>query len=275
MLGPAVLLVSIGLIIPLIQTIVFSFKDANSVKYVGFSNFSYIFRHEQTALYNTLLWMLIVPVLTTLLGLFLAVLLDRMKHESIPKSILFMPMAISLVGASIIWKFIYAYAPANQPQIGLLSNIVRAFGGTPPDWILNNPLNNFLLMIIFVWVQTGFCMVILSAAIKAVPSEIMEASALDGAHGLKQFRQVTFPMIRPTFIVVFVTMLVTTLKLFDIVRTVTGGNFGTTVIANEMYNLIFVQFNNGQGSALTVLLFLIVLPFMIYNFINLRRAQRG
>ena len=234
-LFPAILLVSIGLVIPLFQTIFFSFKDPNSIKFVGWENYKWILTNADMhkVLINTLLWLLVTPFLTTFLGLVLAIFLDRMKRESIPKSLIFMPMAISFVGASIIWKFVYDYAKDGYPQTGLLSNIVSLFGGTPQNWMLVKPLNTFLLMIIFIWVQTGFAMVILSAAIKAVPSDIVEASALDGASGWKLFKNITFPMVRGTFIVVLATMVVGALKLFDIVRTMTGGNFGTNVRSEE------------------------------------------
>ena len=274
-LGPAVLLLFVGLVVPAIKTILFSFKDASSIKYVGIRNYQWIIHNPEMhkVIWNTLLWILITPFATTALGLLLAIMLNRMKRESLPKSLLFMPMAISFVGASIIWQFVYNYAPEGQPQTGLLSAIARTLGFTPPNWILNQPLNTFLLMIIFIWVETGFAMVILSAAIKGVPDDIMEASALDGATGWRLFKGITFPLVRPTFIVVFATMVVTSLKLFDIVRTVTGGNFGTSVISNEMYSQIFVRFDTGRGSALAVILFVLVTPILIYNIRNLRRER--
>jgi alpha-glucoside transport system permease protein len=271
-LGPAVLLLGAGLIVPTFQTIMFSFKNDTSQKWVGLANYKWIFTDPDIhlVLFNTLLWILVVPVVTTGIGLGLAVLMDRMKNESIPKSLIFMPMAISFVGASIIWRFVYNYSTRNQPQVGLLSAIVKLFGGQPQNWLLVKPLNTFLLMIIFVWVQTGFSMVILSAAIKAVPADIVEASALDGAYGWRLFRFITFPSVRSTFIVVLATQVVGALKLFDIVRTMTGGNFGTNVIANEMYAQVFVQFNQGKGSALAIALFMCVLPVLFYNMRNLR-----
>jgi alpha-glucoside transport system permease protein len=274
-LFPAILLVSIGLVIPLIQTIFFSFKDPNSVKFVGWDNYKWIFTNTDMhkVLLNTVLWLLVTPFLTTFLGLVLAIFLDRMKRESIPKSLIFMPMAVSFVGASIIWQFVYNYNPPGQPQIGLLSALWDVMGIKPPNWLLTPNLNTFLLMVIFVWVQTGFAMIILSAAVKAVPMDIVEASALDGASGRKLFRFITFPMVRSTVIVVFVTELVTTLKLFDIVRTVTGGNFGTSVLSNEMFSEIFVRFDTGRGSAMAVVLFVFILPIMAYNIYNLRRER--
>ena len=274
--GPAAVLLTAGLLIPAIQTIIFSFKDPDSAKYVGLANYTWMFKDPNihVVLVNTLLWILLVPIVTTAIGLGLAVLLDRMKHESVPKSLIFMPMAISFVGASIIWKFVYDYSKEGYPQTGLLTAIARFFGVTPQNWMLVKPLNTFLLMIIFVWVQTGFAMVILSAAIKAVPADIVEASALDGAYGWKLFRLITFPMVRSTFIVVLATMVVGALKLFDIVRTMTGGNFSTNVLANEMYSQVFVQFDQGKGSALAVALFISVSPILIYNIVHLRRERQ-
>ena len=263
--GPAGILLFVGLVIPAIQTIIFSFKDPDSLKFIGLENYKWMTAdpNVHVILVNTALWILVVPLVTTGIGLMLAVLLDRMKHESVPKSLIFMPMAISFVGASIIWRFVYDYAKEGYPQTGLLSNIASFFGKNPQNWLLTKPLNTFLLMIIFIWVQTGFAMVILSAAIKAVPTDVVEASALDGAHGWKLFRSITFPMVRSTFIVVLATMVVGALKLFDIVRTMTGGNFGTNVLANEMYSQVFVQFDQGKGSALAVALFISVTPILI------------
>lgn len=274
--GPAAILIFAGLVIPAIQTIIFSFKDPDSLKFIGWENYKWMAADPNihVILLNTLLWILVVPVLTTAIGLMLAVLMDRMKHESLPKSLIFMPMAISFVGASIIWKFVYDYAKDGYPQTGLLSNLSRLIGKEPQNWMLVKPLNTFLIMIIFIWVQTGFAMVLLSAAIKAVPADIVEASALDGAYGWKLFKNITFPMVRGTFIVVLATMVVGVLKLFDIVRTMTGGNFGTNVLANEMYSQVFVQFDQGKGSALAVALFVSVSPILIYNIIHLRRERQ-
>ena len=273
--GPAAVLLLAGIVFPALQTLIFSFKNPESTSYVGLDNYRWMFTDPniRVVFVNTLLWILVVPIVTTAIGLGLAVLLDRMKRESVPKSLIFMPMAISFVGASIIWKFVYDYAKEGYPQTGLLTAIVGLFGIEPQNWMLIKPLNTFLLMIIFVWVQTGFAMVILSAAIKAVPADIVEASALDGASGWKLFKMITFPMVRSTFIVVLATMVVGALKIFDIVRTMTGGNFSTNVLANEMYSQVFVQFDQGKGSALAVVLFISVSPILIYNIIHLRRER--
>ena len=274
-LAPALVLLLAGLIIPAIRTFLFSFMNPDSNGWVGFDNYYWMTQDPniRTIMVNTILWILVVPIFTAALGLLLAIMLDRIKHESIPKSLLFMPMAISFVGASIIFKFVYEYNEPDDVQIGLLSAIVKFLGATPSDWMLSKPLNTFLLMIIYVWTQMGFGMVILSAAIKAVPADIVEASALDGAHGWRLFRNITFPMIKGTFIVVLATGVVGALKVFDIVRTMTGGNFSTNVLANEMYSQVFVQFDTGKGSALAIVLFLLVTPILIYNIQSLRKER--
>ena len=274
-LAPSLVLLLAGLIIPGIRTILFSFMNPDSNDWVGFDNYTWMLEdpNVKTIMANTILWILVVPIFTAALGLLLAIMLDRIKHESIPKSLLFMPMAISFVGASIIFKFVYEFRDPGEVQIGLLSAIVEFLGGTPKDWMLSKPLNTFLLMIIYVWTQMGFGMVILSAAIKAVPADIVEASALDGAHGWRLFRNITFPMIKGTFIVVLATGVVGALKVFDIVRTMTGGNFSTNVLANEMYSQVFVQFDQGKGSALAVILFLLLTPILIYNIRSLRMER--
>ncbi|WP_042408878.1 carbohydrate ABC transporter permease [Streptacidiphilus carbonis] len=275
-LGPALLLLAVGLIVPAIRTITLSFYNDDSSKFLGGSNYTWVFTSsgEQQILLNTLLWIIVAPVVTTVLGLVLALLVDRLKHQGLYKAFIFMPMAISFVGASIIWKFVYNYRDPSQPQIGLLSQICLWLGWhNPPNWILSHPLNNFLLMVIMVWVQTGFAMVVLSAAIKAIPDEITEAAVLDGARGWRLFQYVTIPMIRNTLVVVLTTVMITTLKLFDIIRTMTGGNFGTQVLANEMYSQSFTEFNTGRGSALAVILFVAVLPLVGYNIVQLRRER--
>ncbi len=207
LLGPALVLLLAGLVIPGVRTILFSFMNPDSNEFIGLGNYQWMLEDPniKTIMINTILWILVVPLFTAALGLLLAVMLDRIKNESIPKSLLFMPMAISFVGASIIFKFVYEFNEPDQPQIGLLSAIFKFLGFVPSDWMLSKPLNTFLLMIIYVWTQMGFGMVILSAAIKGVPSDIVEASALDGAHGWRLFRTITFPMVKGTFIVVLAT----------------------------------------------------------------------
>ena len=277
-LGPAVLLLTIGLVVPAFQTFILSFKNPAGTKLVGIQNYTWIFTtpDNRQFLFNTVLWIIITPIFSTALGLTLALLLDRMKRESLPKALIFMPMAISFVGASIIWGLVYEYRDPQvaDQQVGLLSAIVMKLGITdPPNWLLWQPWNNFFLMIIMIWIQTGFAMVVLSAAVKAIPMEITEAAMLDGATGWKLFQKVTVPMIRGTLVVVLTTIAIGVLKVFDIVRTMTNGNFGTQVVANEMYAQSFVQFDYGRGSALAVVLFVAVVPLIIYNVVQLRKEQ--
>lgn len=275
-LGPAVLLLLIGLVVPAFRTTYGSLLDANGREFIGLQNYGWVFTTEamRQVLLNTFAWILIAPILSTSLGLTLALLLDRMRRESLSKSLIFMPMAISFVGAGIIWGLIYEYRDPTQPQVGLLSQVAMWLGfENPPNWILEQPWNNFLLMVIMIWIQTGFAMVVLSAAIKAIPGDVVEAAELDGAIGWKLFSRVTIPMIRGTMIVVLTTIMIAVLKIFDIVRTMTNGNFGTQVVANEMYAQAFVQFDVGRGSALAVILFVAVIPLIAYNVIQLRRER--
>ena len=275
-LGPAAVLLLAGLVIPVIRTVYLSLFNGSSSRFVGGDNYEWAFTASpiQKVLINTLLWIVVAPVVTTVIGLAMALLVDRMRRQAFYKSLIFMPMAVSFVGASFIWRFVYEARGPEQPQIGLLSQVVMALGWkNPPNWILAQPLNTFLLMVIMIWVQTGFAMVVLSAAIKAVPDEITEAARMDGATGRKLLFQVTIPMIRNTLIVVLTAIMITTLKVFDIVRTMTGGNFGTQVLANEMYTQSFVFFENGRGSTLATILFVAVLPLVLYNIFQLRRER--
>lgn len=275
-LGPAVLLLAYGLIAPAFLTTVGSFKDASGQGFVGLDNFSWIFTtpSNRKVLINTLLWIVVAPLVSTTLGLTLALLLDRMRRESISKSLIFMPMAISFVGAGIIWGLVYEYRDPAAQQVGLLSQIAEWIGiADPPNWLLWQPWNSFFLMMIMIWIQVGFAMVVLSAAIKAIPGDVVEAAELDGAAGWKLFSRVTIPMVRGTLIVVFTTIMIAVLKIFDIVRTMTNGNFGTQVVANEMYAQAFVQFDVGRGSALAVVLFIGVVPLIVYNVMQLRKER--
>lgn len=184
-------------------------------------------------------------------------------------------MAISFVGASIIWKFVYAYRPAqgSVKQIGLLNQILVWFGGEPQQFLLNTPWNTFFLLFVLIWIQAGFAMTILSASIKAIPEDIIEAATLDGAGRMKLFRYVTIPSIRPTLVVVLTTISIASLKVFDVVRTMTGGQFDTSVVANEFYSQSFRANNQGLGAALAVLLFVLVIPIVIYNVRQMRSSE--
>jgi len=278
-LGPALLLLLVGLIYPALRTIWLSFMDKRSESFIGFDNYIWAFTipEIQIVLRNTVLWVIFVPIVSTLIGLAIAYMTDRMKRAAIVKSLIFMPMAISFVGASVIWGFMYNFEPnEDKVEIGLLNAILRGVGIEPRNFLLEAPGNTFFLIAVLIWIQTGFAMVILSAAMKNVPDEIVEAAMLDGASNWRRFIRVTLPMIRGTVVVVLTTITIGTLKVFDIVRTMTGGNFQTNVIANEMYAQSFRHLNYGQGSALAVILFLGVVPIIWYNVRQLRleRTER-
>jgi alpha-glucoside transport system permease protein len=273
-MAPAILLLLAGLILPSIQTVYASFWNSTGSDFVGFSNYLWIFTQSDgvTSVVNTIVWVLLVPTLSTIVGLAYAVFIDKTRGEKIYKLLVFMPMAISFVGASIIWRFVYAYRGPEFEQIGLLNQILVWFGGEPQQFLLNNPWNNLALIVVLIWVQTGFAMVVLSASIKGVPTELLEAAELDGANAWERFRSVTIPSIRPALIVVLTTISIASLKVFDIVRTMTGGNYGTSVLANEMYTQ-FSKFEAGRSAALSVILFILVLPIVIYNARQIKKQR--
>ncbi|QYG95404.1 sugar ABC transporter permease [Iamia sp. SCSIO 61187] len=222
-------------------------------------------------IWNNLFWVVFVTGFATVLGLAIAALADRAAGESVAKSLIFLPMAISFVGASVIWRFVYAFVPARNDQIGLLNGVWVGLGGEPQAWIQDRPWNSLFLIFILIWIQTGFAMVLLSAAIKGVPHELIEAAEVDGATTGQIFWRVTLPSIRPTVIVVVTTLIVTVLKVYDIVKVMTNGEFGTSVIANEMFQEAFIARDLGVGSTLAVLLFMAVLPLMAANMWRVRR----
>ncbi|MBE0685896.1 MAG: sugar ABC transporter permease [Anaerolineaceae bacterium] len=267
--GPALAILAWFLAIPTFRTLLLSFQDATSRVFVGADN--YIFavtdRIMLEAFRNNLLWMIVGTFLCVAIGLIIAVLADRSRFERVYKIIIFMPMAISFVGAGVIWKFIYTYKGegAGISEIGLLNAIVMALGGTSQPWLQQPPWNNFLLIIIMVWLQTGYTMVILSSAIKGIPSELLEAARVDGANEFRIFFTIIIPTIKGTLITVATTILIFSLKLFDIVRVMTGGNYGTNVIANEFYLQRFTYGHTGRASAIAIILLVAVIPVMIYN----------
>lgn len=273
--GPALLLLLVYLVYPAANTIRLSFYDAKSANFVGLQNYVDVFTTSEflIVLRNNLLWLVVGTLFCVTLGLVIAALVDRVSREAFWKTWIFLPLAISAVGASVTWKFMYAYAPPNRPQIGLLNAAVTALGGDPVAWLIEEPLNNFALIAIFIWMQTGFCMVIFSAALKGVPTELVEAARIDGASELQIFFRILIPSIRGTIFTVTTTIVVAVLKVFDIVYTMTGGNFHTQVIANAMYQ-DFKNIQYGRASALAVILLLAVLPVMIINVRNLREQRR-
>ena len=275
-LVPALILAMTGLGIPAVQTFIESFKNADSSKWVGFANYTRAFKDPDIllAFRNTMLWIIISPVVVTALGLGLATMLNKMKREALAKSLIFMPMAISFVGGSLIWNLMYQYQEPNMNQTGLVGQVMKSLGIPLQHLLLWSPWNNLFLMAVYIWGTTGFGMVILSAAIKNIPSDIEEAAQLDGASGFTLFRTVTVPMVKTTIIVVLTTAMVGTLKLFDVIHTMTGGNFKTDVLSNRMFDEHFVYLNNGRGSTLAILIFLGVLPITYYNIRSLRAERK-
>lgn len=265
--GPAVFFLSIFQVYPALQTIYLSFMDRRSEAFVGLANYRYVFTSPVmlTAFRNNLYWLFFFTAGTVGLGLLFAILVDRVKYESFAKSIIFMPMAISFVGAGVVWKFMYTYKPVGAEQIGLLNQILVVLGFEPKGWLLESPLNTFALILVGLWIWTGYCMVILSAAYKGIPRELMEAAQVDGANELQVFRHITIPEMRPAITMVITTMLVNVLKIFDIIYVMTNGNFGTEVIANRMFKEMFQFSNTGRASAIAVVLFLMIIPIMFAN----------
>ncbi len=275
-LTPAILFLVLYLVYPSIRTIVMSFYGPRSQSFVGLHNYAWAFTSPDmlVAFRNNFLWLLVFTSFTVGMGLVLAVLLDRVRYEAVVKSIVFLPMAISYVAAGVIWKFVYAYRPATVNQIGLLNAVVVALGGRPIGWLTERPwINNLALIAVGVWVWTGFCTVIISAAYKGIPKEILEAARIDGASEWQVFWRVTVPFLKSTLAVVTTTMVVFVLKVFDIVYVMTNGAYGTEVIANRMYKEMFLYQDYGLASAIAVILFLLVVPFVLINIRRFRAQE--
>ncbi|MEU4693009.1 sugar ABC transporter permease [Actinoplanes sp. NPDC023714] len=276
-LAPVVLMLSVGLLYPGLRTIYESFFNAAGDAFIGIDNYKTIFTDSEqlVVLRNTAFWVLLTPFVATGVGLLYAILVDKARMESFAKALIFLPMSISFVAASVIWKFMYEYRPdqGNVKQIGLVNQVIVWLGGKPVQLLIDSPLNTFLLIIVMIWVQAGFAMTVLSAAIKAIPDDIVEAARLDGVTPWGMFRFVTLPAIRPAVVVVLTTIAIATLKVFDIVQTMTGGRFDTSVIANEFYSQSFRSANQGLGAALAVVLFVLVIPIVVYNIRQLRRSE--
>ncbi|WP_150270047.1 carbohydrate ABC transporter permease [Paenibacillus tepidiphilus] len=271
--GPAVLLLGWLLVLPALRTLYLSFFNASSEKFVGLANYAAIFsdRLMGTALRNNLLWVFVGTLACVALGLLIAILADRSSFEKLAKSIIFMPMAISFVAAGVIWKFVYYYQPGTE-QIGLLNAIVTAFGGEPQAWTsMLQPWNNFFLILILIWMQTGFAMVIFSAAIKGVPEDILEAARVDGAGEIKTFFRIMIPYISTTILTVTTTIIVFTLKIFDVVMVMTGGQYDTEVVATQFYRQFFMYRNFGYGSTLAIVLLIAVTPVILINLRQFRK----
>lgn len=276
-LGPAILFLGVYLVYPIFDSLWRSLHNARGTDFVGGGNYAWLLNDGKfrESMRNNLVWLLVVPALSTLFGLIAAQLTDRLKWGNIGKSLIFMPMAISFVGAGVIWKFIYEYRAPGENQIGLLNAIVQALGGEPQLWLTLIPWNNFFLMVVLVWIQTGFAMVILSAALRGIPEETIEAAILDGASPWQVFFKIKVPQIMGTIAVVWTTITIVVLKVFDIVFVMTNGQWGTQVLANLMYDWMFRGTPDyGRGSAIAIILMILVTPIMIWNIVNARREVR-
>ena len=268
---PALSLLGLMLIYPTVQTVVYSFANADSTDWVGLENYTTIFATGEfwQALLNNVLWILIVPIITVAFGLAVAVLADKLspQGEKISKSLIFLPMSISFVGASTIWGLVYTFRAPDTNQTGVLNAILVGLGGDPQPWLQIDTarLNSLLLMVILIWLQTGFAMVLISSAIKGVPEGTIEAGRMDGAGEIRIFWQVVFPQVRPTLLAVFITVLILVLKVFDIIYVMTNGRDNSDVIANLFFRKLFVEQQAGQASAIVVVLLLMVIPVLIFQ----------
>ena len=292
-LAPALIIMTFFIVYPMFNTIQLSFLNRNGTESAAttcvtgktcwgvFENYHYALTAEFnttsagafwdsfwiSSYGNTLKWIIFMVAGTVALGLLFAKLVDGIKNEALAKAVLFMPMAISFVGAGVIWKFVYNYG-TQQVQIGLVNAIITALGGQPVSFLTTPILNTYALIVVGTWIWTGFCMTIISSALKSVPDEIIEAARVDGANEWRVFWKITIPIIMPTVLVVITTMVINTLKQFDIVYVMTGGNYNTDVIANRMYTEMYINFNTGRGTAVAVVLVIAIIPFI---YLNIRR----
>jgi len=276
---PALAAIGLFLIYPAVQTVVYSFANQTSTRWVGLENYTDLLGEKdfQITLVNTLLWIIIVPTFVVVLGLAVAVLADRLGAggERASKTLIFLPMAISGVAMAAIWRFVYEVRPEGETQIGLQNAVWTAIGGNPVAWLQQDTLklNTLLLMIILIWGQTGFAMVLLSAAIKGVPEDTLEAARIDGANERQTFFRVVVPQIWGTVITVFITVLIGVMKIFDVVYVMTGGNFNTNVIAVRFFNELITNGDAGKAAAIVVMLMIAVIPVMVYQVRNFRAEE--
>ena len=277
-LGPAILTLTLYLIYPALASLWLSFHDKSGQAFVGAANYRWLLSDPgfRESIFNNFLWLLVVPAASTFLGLLAAALTDRIAWGNLAKSLIFMPMAISFVGAAVIWRFVYDYRAEGSDQIGLLNAIVTGFGGDPQAWIALPFWNNFFLMVILIWIQTGFAMVILSAALRGIPEETIEAAVLDGANGIQIFLRIMVPQIWGTIAVVWTTITITVLKVFDIVLAMTNGQWNSNVLANLMFDWMFRGGGDfGRGAAIAIVIMALVIPITIWNIRHARTEKEG
>lgn len=272
---PATLILFLFLTIPALITLYQSFFNQDTTQFVGFSNYLATFtdRSMLESFRNNLFWLFIGTFFSVGLGLLIAVLADRSRFETVAKAIVFVPMAISLVGASVIWRFVYAFAPEGQPQIGVLNALITGWGFAPQPWLTLQPWNNLFLILVMIWSQTGFATVLFSAALKGVPVDLIEASRVDGANEFEAFFKIILPQIQGTVLTVTTTVAIATLKIFDVVYVMTGGQYGTSVVGTEFFRQFFTNRNFGYGAAIAIVLFIAISPVLVYNLRQLNKQE--
>jgi alpha-glucoside transport system permease protein len=285
-LTPALIVMTAFIVYPGLNTLYLSLRNnadtgwANTTCVAGqpcwgiFENFRYALTSATMlgSFLNNLIWIILMGSGTVLFGLLIATLADRVRYEVVAKAIIFLPMAISFVGAGVIWKFVYDYETSGA-QIGLLNAFITGLGFKPVSWLTVPQVNILALIVVGIWMWTGFCMTILSASLKGVPVEIIEAARVDGATEWGVFTRIMLPVIAPTIAVVITTMVINVLKVFDIIYVMTGGNYGTDVIANRMYTEMYINFNTGRGTAIAIVLIVVIVPAMIYNIRRFRQQE--
>ncbi|MBA3778969.1 MAG: sugar ABC transporter permease [Chloroflexi bacterium] len=278
-IGPAIVLVAVFLVIPAINTAYLSLLNSDSTAFVGADNYRYAASDPGllSAIQNSLVWLISLPLLAVTAGLAMAVLTDRVPYGRAARSILFLPIAISAVAAGVIWRFMYDYRPPGAAQTGTLNGLLTGLipGAEPQTWLINSLTNNGALIVATVWMQAGFCMIVLAAGLKGIPDELLEAARVDGANEWQLFRRITLPLLMPTVTVVATTMAIIALKAFDIVYVMTNGNFDTDVIATRMFKELFSARHYGRASAIAVILMAAVVPIMIWNLRSFRQQQAG
>jgi alpha-glucoside transport system permease protein len=276
-LAPALAFLVVFLVYPTIGSLIRSFQNAAGTKFIGLNNYAWFFNDDASliALKNSLIWLVVLTALAVGLGLLIAVLVDRVRYETVAKSVIFVPLAISMVAASVIWTFMYDYQVPPNPQVGTLNAVLGSVGIAPIAWvqISDFSLNSILLVIVMAWMWTGFCMVILSASLKGINPELLEAARVDGATERQVFRRITLPLMAPTIAVVTTTMVITALKAFDVVYVMTSGHFDTQVVAFQLIQELYNFGNPGRASAIGIVLLLAIIPVMAFNVRRFRAQE--
>lgn len=276
-LAPALAFLIVFLVYPTVGTLIRSFQDKAGTNFIGLDNYAWFFNNDSSliALRNSLIWLVVLTALTVGLGLFIAILVDRVRYETVAKSVIFIPLAISMVAASVIWTFMYDWRPPPDPQVGTLNAALGSVGIAPVAWvqISDFTFNTILLVVVMAWMWTGFCMVIISAALKGINPELLEAARVDGASERQLFRRITLPLLAPTLAVVITTMVITALKAFDIVFVMTSGHFDTQVVAYQLINELYNFGNSGRASAIGIVLLLAIIPVMALNIRRFRAQE--